>query len=66
MIKKENISRKLYLTDNNLLIAQDLLQAHHQILFLISLKEFVKLNANMDMILKNVKRMELNTKVVNA
>ena len=47
--------QKLYFTDNNLLISQDLWQAHYQILLIISLKEFIKLNVNMDMIMKNVK-----------
>ena len=29
-------------------------------------KKFIKLNANMDMIIKNVKRVELNTNIVIA
>ena len=41
-------------------------QAHYQILLIILLKRFVKLNVIMDMIIKNVKRVELNTKIVNA
>ena len=61
LTKKENISQKLYLTDYNLLILQDL-AAHYQILLKILLREFIKLNVNMDMIIKNVKRGELNTK----
>ena len=28
--------------------------------------EFIKLNVNMDMIIKNAERMELNTKIVSA
>ena len=45
-------------------IAQDSWQAHYQILSTISLKEFIKLKANMDMLIKNAKRVELNTKTV--
>ena len=43
--------RKLYLTYYNLLIAQDLWQAHYQILSIIFMKEFIS-NANMDAIIK--------------
>ena len=51
-----------YLTNYNLLmIVQDLWQAYYQVLLIILLKEFIKLNANMDMITKNVERVELNT-----
>ena len=49
---------KTYLTNYNLLIAQDLWQAHYEILLIILLKEFRNLNANMDMIMKNVKHAE--------
>ena len=52
--------QKIYLTDYNLLIAQDLRQAHYQILPIIFLKEFTKLNLNMDTVIKNVKLAELN------
>ena len=38
----------MYLTLYNLLIAHDLWQAHHQILSIIFLNEFIKLNANDD------------------
>ena len=41
-----------HLTNNNLLIVQDLRQGHYQILLIILLKEFIKLNANMDTITK--------------
>ena len=44
--------RKLYLKNYNLLIAQDLWQDHYQILSIIFLKEFMKLNANTDTMLK--------------
>ena len=40
--------QKIYLTDYNLLIAQDLWQAHYQILSTIFLKKFTKLDMNMD------------------
>ena len=36
--------QKLYLTDYNLLTTQDSWQAHFQILLIILLKEFIKLN----------------------
>ena len=36
--------QKLYLTDYNLLTAQDSWQVHYQILLIILLKEFIKLN----------------------
>ena len=49
--------QKPYLTDYNLLIVQSLWQADYRILWIISLKEFIKLNVNMDMIIKNAKRM---------
>ena len=49
--------QKPYLTDYNLLIVQSLWQADYQILWIISLKEFIKLNVNTDMIIKNAKRM---------
>ena len=52
--------QKIYLTDYNLLIAQDLRQDHYQILPIIFLKEFTKLNLNMDTVIKNVKLAELN------
>ena len=45
-----------YPTDYNLIIVQDLWQAHHQILLIILLKEFMKLNVNTDTMVKNVKR----------
>ena len=41
---------------------QDFWQAHYQILSIIVLKKLMKLNVNMDMIMKNVKLVELYTK----
>ena len=52
--------QKIYLTYYNLLIAHNLWQAHYQILAIIFLKEFIKLNANTDMKIKNAKLVELN------
>ena len=55
--------QKIYLTYYNLLIAQDLWQAHYQILSIIFLKEFIKLNVNTDTVIKNVKLTELNINI---
>ena len=55
----------MYLTDYNLLIAQELWQAHYQILLMILLNKFIELNVNTDTIIKNVKLVELNTKHVD-
>ena len=53
--------QKLYLTNCNLLTAQDLWQTHYQILLIIVLKKFIKLTINMDM-----KGAELNTIIVRV
>ena len=50
MVKNLN---KIYLTYYNLLTVQYLWQAHCQILLIILLKEFIELNANTDMMIKN-------------
>ena len=55
--------QNMYLTNYNLLIAQDLWQVHYQILPIIFLKEFIKLNVNTDTILKNLKLVELNKSI---
>ena len=47
--------RKRYPTDYNLLIEQDLWQAHYQTLLIILLMEFIKLNADTNTMFKNVK-----------
>ena len=44
----------------NLLIAQDLWQGHYQILLITFLKEFIELNVNSNIAIKNVKLRELN------
>ena len=54
MIKIEKKLQKIYLTYYNLLIAQDLWQAHYQILSIIFLKVFIELNVNTDMMIENV------------
>ena len=54
MVKIEEKLQISYLTDWNLLVEQDLWQSH-QILPIILQKEFIKLNLNMDTIIKNYK-----------
>ena len=44
--------QKPYPKNYNLLIAQDLQQAHYQILLKISLEEVIKLNVNMNIMVK--------------
>ena len=58
--------QKIYLTYYNLLIAQDLWQAHYQILSIIFLKEFIELNVNMDMMIKNVRLVALNISIATV
>ena len=48
---KEEITKK-YLTEYNLLIAQDLVLAYYQIFLIILLKEFIKLNVNTNAMIK--------------
>ena len=48
------------------MIAQELWQAYNQIFYIIWSKEFIKLNANIDMIMKTFNHVELNTKTANA
>ena len=43
-----------------------LMDAHCQILLIILLQNFIKLNVNIDMTIKNVKRVESNTKSLDA
>ena len=63
--KTSKTKTKTYLTNYNLLTAQDLWQAHYQILLTILLMEFIKLNAEMNTII-NVKHGDLNTKALSA
>ena len=51
--------QKIYLTYYNLLIAQNLLQFLYEILLIIFQREFIKLNVNTDMAIKNVGLAEL-------
>ena len=57
---------KTYHAVYNLLRAQDLRQGHYQILLITFLKEFIKLNAITDTIIKNAKLAELNIKIVTV
>ena len=50
----------------NLLIVQSLSQAHYQVLVIIILKEFVKLNFNINAVMNNVKLAQLNTNIATA
>ena len=64
-IDKKNL-QKIYLTYFDLLTAQDLWQAYYQILSITFLKEFIKLNVNVDMIIKNAEHVELYIKIATA
>ena len=63
MVKMEKNSQKICLTYYTLLIVHDLWPSHHQILSIISLKEFTELNVNTDMMIKNVRLAELNVSI---
>ena len=56
----------MYLTYYDLLIMQDLWQPHYQILSIIFLKEFIELNVNADMIIKNAGLAELNISIASV
>ena len=58
--------QKIYPTDYNLLTPKDIWQAHYQILSIIFLQEFIKLNVNTDTTIKNVKLAELNINIANV
>ena len=58
--KMEKKLEKTYLTYYNLLIGQGMWQAHYQILSIIFRQEFIELNVNTDIVIKNVKLAELN------
>ena len=62
----ENKLQKKYPTSYNLLIAQDLWQAHYQILPIIFPKEFIELNLNTDRMIKNVKLVKLNISIATV
>ena len=58
--------KKIYLTYYNLLRARDLWQVIYQILSIIFLKEFIELNVDMNMMIKNVKLVELNISIATV
>ena len=64
--KKMEKMQKQYPTDYILLIVQDLWQTYYQVLLIIMLQEFIRLNVNTDMKIKNVKLTELSTKIATA
>ena len=66
MIKTENKLQKKYPTSYNLLIAQDLWQAHYQILPIIFPKKFIELNLNTDRMIKNVKLVKLSISIATV
>ena len=57
--------QKSYPMDYNLLMDEDLWQAGCQIFLIILLKEFIDLNVNIGVIIKNVKYVELSTRIVS-
>ena len=56
--KLQNICLKYY----NLLLTHDLWQAHYQILSTVLLKEFIKLNANTDTMIKKLETCKIEYK----
>ena len=54
----KNICHILQFTDS-----ASLWQVHYQILSIIFLREFIKLNVNLDMMIKNLKHLELNVSI---
>ena len=58
--------QKIYAAYYNLLIVQDFWQAYYQILPIIFLKKFIELNVNLDMMIKNVKHVELNINIATV
>ena len=66
LIKMEKKIQKIYRTYYNLLIVQDLWQAHYKILSIIFLKNFVELRVNTNMMIENVKPVQLNISIANV
>ena len=60
----ENKSQKIYLTYSSLLRAQDLWQAHYQVLSIIFLKEWIELNEKTIKNKKNDKKWDKKQKNV--
>ena len=58
--------QKVLVTFYNLLIAQDLWQTHYQILSITFLKEFIELNGNIDMMIKNERLVELDISIATV
>ena len=58
--------QKIYLTCYSLLIVQDLWQAHYQILSIMFLNEFMKLNINSNMMKKHANPVELNISIATV
>ena len=56
----------MYPLDYNLLIVKDLWHGHYQMLSIIFLKEFKKLNENTNMMIKNVKLVELTVNIATV
>ena len=66
MTKIDTKLQNVYPTDYNFLTAQDSWRAHYQFLSIIFHKEFIELNVNTDMMIKNVELTELNINIVNV
>ena len=64
--KKGEKLQKLYPTNFSLIITQDLWQACYQILLIILLKEFIDIIVDTNMVINNVKFVELNSKTTIA
>ena len=60
LIKMKKKLQKVHLTYYNLMMAQDLWKSHYQILSKVFLRELIKLNLNMDIMIKNVELAELH------
>ena len=58
--------KEVLFTYYNLLIAEELWQAHYQILSITFLRIFVELNVHSDTMLKNVKHVELNMSIATV
>ena len=58
--------RKSYPAKLKFIDSASLWEALYQILSIISLKELIKLNVSINMRIKNVKNVELNTKIASA
>ena len=66
LIKMEKKLQKIYLLFYSLLIAQDLWQVHYLIMSIIYPKNFMGLNVYRNMMIKNVKHVELNMSIAIA